>query len=195
MSVSQQDAVHMDCGASSREAAASAALALALLADSRAWVVAQPPPLGHVPVEAMAIAAAAIAPWRTRAEAIPCVRMYLWIYAFDDCIETFVSSDAARLDDLLRRLASVVRGGRDESHWLLTTLSGLQADLATWPEYPALADLWIEKFDDMLDSTRWEWEVAVGRRADDVGLQDYLAHAGSISAWTTVMPRWITYGR
>jgi hypothetical protein len=183
-----------DCGSSSREAALTAALALALLADSRAWVAAQPPQFGRVPVEAMAISGAAVGPWRAPGEVIPCMRMYLWIFAFDDCVETFAPDDAARLDDLLRRCAGVVRGGRDDSHWLLTTLSDLQADLAAWPHYPALADLWIEKFDAMLDSMRWGWEVALGRRTDDVGLQDYLAHADSISACTTVMPRWITYG-
>jgi hypothetical protein len=193
MSVSQQEPVQTDCGASGREAAAVAALALALLADSRAWVAAQPPPFGRVPVEAMAISGATVGPWRAPGEVIPCMRMYLWIFAFDDCVETFAPSDAARLDDLLRRCAGVVRGGRDDSHWLLTVLSDWQRDLARWPLYPALADLWIEKFDSMLESTRWEWEAAHNGRPDDADLRDYLAHADSISAWATVLPRWITY--
>jgi hypothetical protein len=194
MSVSQQDAVHMDCVSSSRQAAANAALALALLADSREWLAAQPPQFDHVPVEAMAISGAAVGPWRTPAEVIPCMRMYLWIFAFDDCVETFAPGDAARLDELMDRCAGVIRGGRDDSHWLLTVLSDWQRDLAEWPLYPALADLWIEKFDSMLDSTRWEWESAQSVHPDEVDLQDYLAHADSISAWATVLPRWITYG-
>jgi uncharacterized protein YgfB (UPF0149 family) len=183
-----------DCGASSREAAVNAALALALLADSRAWLAAQPPQFDHVPVEAMAISGAAVGPWRPPAEVIPCMRMYLWIFAFDDYVETVAPGDAAQLDGLMRRIAGVVRGGRDDSHWLLTTLSDLQADLAEWPLYPALAGLWIEKFDATLDSTRWEWEMALSERPDDVDLRDYLAHADSISAWVSVLPRWITYG-
>ncbi len=208
MSVPAHDADHMgwgaqslmtalpdgtDLGASSREAAGIAALALALLADSRAWVAAQPPPFSHVPVEAMAIAGAAVGPWRTPAQAIPCMRLYLWICAFDDCVVTFAPGDAARLDELMRRCACVVRGGRDNSHWLLRTLSGLQADLAAWPQYSVLADLWVEKFDAMLDCTRRGWEAALSRRPGDAGLRDYLAHADSIAAWTTVLPRWITY--
>jgi Terpene synthase family 2, C-terminal metal binding len=183
----------IDCVASGREAADIAALALALLADSRAWVAAQSPQFCTVPVEAMAISGAAVSPWRTPAEVIPCMRMYLWIFAFDDYVETFAPCDAARLDDLMRRLANVVRGGRDDSHWLLTALSNWQRDIAAWPLYPALSGLWIEKFDSMLDSMRWEWQAARSGRRDDAGLREYLAHADSIAAWVSVMPRWITY--
>jgi hypothetical protein len=177
-----------------REAAGIAALALALLADSRAWVAAQSPELCTVPVEAMAISGAAVSPWRTPAEVIPCVRMYLWIFAFDDYVENLAPGDDARLDDLMRRCADVVRGHRDHSHWLLTVLSDWQRDLAARPLYPALSELWIEKFDSMLDSMRWEWEAARTGRRDEVGLHEYLAHADSIAIWVTVVPRWITYG-
>jgi hypothetical protein len=177
-----------------REAAGIAALALALLADSRAWVAAQSPQFSHVPVEAMAISASAVSPWRTPAEVIPCMRMYLWIFAFDDYVETFAPGDEARLDDLMRQCANVVRGDRDDSHWLLTALSDWQRDLAARPLYPALSHLWIEKFDSMLDSMRWEWEAARSGRRDDAGLHEYLAHADSIAAWVSVLPRWITYG-
>jgi Terpene synthase family 2, C-terminal metal binding len=183
----------IDCVASGREAAGIAALALALLADSRAWVAAQSPQLGHVPVEAMAISGAAVSPWRTPAEVIPCMRMYLWVFAFDDYVENLAPGDSARLDDLMRRCSRVVRGGHDDSHWLLTTLSDWQRDLAAWPLYPALSGLWIEKFDSMLSGMRWEWEAGRSGRRDDAGLREYLAHADSIAAWVTVLPRWITY--
>jgi len=179
--------------AAGREAAAIAALALALLADSRAWVAAQSPQFRTVPVEAMAISGASVSPWRTPAEVIPCMRMYLWILAFDDYVENLAPGDDALLDDLMRRCANVVRGGRDDSHWLLATLSDWQGDLAALPLYAALSDLWIEKFDSMLDSMRWEWEAARNVRRDDAGLNEYLAHADSIAAWVTVLPRWITY--
>jgi len=179
--------------ASGREAAGIAALALALLANSRAWAAAQSPEFSRVPVEAMAISGAAVSPWRTPAEVIPCMRMYLWIFAFDDYVESFAPGDGARLDDLMRRCAGVVRGGHDDSHWLLTTLSTWQRDLAARPLYPALSGLWIEKFDSMLSSMRWEWEAGRSGRRDDAGLREYLAHADSIAAWVTVLPRWITY--
>jgi hypothetical protein len=183
-----------DCVASGCEAAAIAALALALLADSRTWVAAQAPQFCTVPVEAMAISGAAVSPWRTPAEVIPCMRMYLWIFAFDDYVERFAPGDGARLDDLMHRCSRVVRGGYDDSHWLLATLSDWQRDLAAWPLYPALSGLWIEKFDLMLDGMRWEWETARSGRRDDEGLRNYLAHADSIAAWVTVLPRWITSG-
>jgi Terpene synthase family 2, C-terminal metal binding len=192
--VGRRRPVSLDSVASGREAAGIAALALALLADSRAWVAAQSPQFSHVPVEAMAISGAAVSPWRTPAEVIPCMRMYLWIFAFDDHVESFAPGDGARLDDLMRRCAAVVRGGRDDSHWLLSTLSTWQRDLAAWPLYPALSGLWIEKFDSMLSSMRWEWEAARSGRRDSAGLRDYLAHADSIAAWVSVLPRWITYG-
>jgi Terpene synthase family 2, C-terminal metal binding len=170
------------------------ALGLALIADAHDWMAAQSPQFSHVPVEAMAISGAAVGPWRTPAEVIPCMRMYLWIFAFDDYVESFAPGDGARLDDLMRRCASVVRGGHDDSHWLLTALSTWQRDLAARPLYPALSDLWIEKFESMLSSMRWEWEAARSGRHDAAGLQEYLAHADSIAAWVSVLPRWITYG-
>jgi Terpene synthase family 2, C-terminal metal binding len=184
----------LDSVASGREAAGIAALALALLADSRAWVAAQSPQFSRVPVEAMAISGAAVSPWRTLAEVIPCMRMYLWIFAFDDHVESFAPGDGVRLDDLMRRCAGVIRGGRDDSHGLLTALSDWQRNLAARPLYPTLSDLWIEKFDSMLRSMRREWEAARSGRRDAAGLEEYLAHADSIAAWVSVLPRWITYG-
>lgn len=169
-----------------------AALGLALLADSRNWMAAQSPQFRAVPVEAMAFSCACVSPWRTPPEVAPCVRMCLWICAFDDYIE---QSGLAEVDEMMRRCASVVRGdGPDDSHWLLTALSSWQQDLVSKPLYPALAGLWLEKFESMLRSMRYGWTA--GRRAqrDQSGVKDYLAHADSVGIWITVLPRWITYG-
>jgi hypothetical protein len=185
----------VDNAISGRDCARVAALALALLADSRAWLARQAPQFGHVPVEAMAVSGAAVSPWRTPAELVPCMRMYLWICAFDDRVESFRPGDEALLDDLLGRCADIVHGGRrDDSHWLLTALFDWQRDLASRPLYAALSGLWTEKFDSMLRSMRWEWSAGNSGPHDDAGLQEYLANADSIAAWVTVLPRWITYG-
>jgi hypothetical protein len=177
---------------SAKECARIAALGLALLADSHAWMAAQSPQFRDVPVEAMAFACAAVSPWRTPAELAPCVRMYLWIYAFDDYVER---SDLAQLDDMLRRCAHVIGGhGTDNSHWLLTALSSWQQDLTCRPLYPALADLWIDKFGSMLESMRHQWMAGRSAGRDGAAVDDYLAHADSVAAWVMHLPRWITYG-
>jgi hypothetical protein len=186
--------LEVDNAISGRECARVAALALALLADSRAWLARQSPQFRHVPVEAMAFSGAAVSPWRRPTEVVPCMRMYLWIFAFDDQVESFGPGDEAVLDDLLGRCADIVHGGRDDSHWLLSTLSDWQRDLASRPLYPALSGLWTEKFDSMLRSMRWEWSAGNSGPHDHAGLQEYLANADSIAAWVTVLPRWITYG-
>lgn len=178
--------------ASAQECARIAALGLALLSDSHAWMAAQSPLFRDVPVEAMAFACAAVSPWRTPAELAPCVRMCLWIFAFDDYIER---SDLAQLDDMLRRCAHIVGGkGADNSHWLLTALSSWQRDMAARPLYPALAGLWVEKFESMLNSMRYQWTAGRAAQRDQSGVHHYLAHADSVAAWITHLPRWITYG-
>jgi hypothetical protein len=184
----------VDNALSGGECARVAALALALLADSRAWLARQSPEFRHVPVEAMAFSGAAVSPWRRPAEVAPCMRMYLWIFAFDDVVESFTPGDEVVLDDLMARCANVVRGGHDDSHWLLTALSDWQRDLESRPLYPALSGLWTEKFDAMLRSMRWEWSAGHSGPHDNTGLPEYLANADSIAAWVTVLPRWITYG-
>jgi hypothetical protein len=178
--------------ASAKECARIAALGLALLADSQAWMATQSPQLREVPVEAMAFACAAVSPWRTTAELVPCVRMCLWIFAFDDYIE---QSDLAQLDAMLRRCANIVGGhGADDSHWLLTALSNWQKDLASRPLYPALSGLWVEKFESMLSSMRHQWMAGLAGQRNQSGVRDYLAHADSVAAWVMHLPRWITYG-
>ena len=166
------------------------ALGLALLADSRDWMGSLSPQFHAVPVEAMAFSCAAVSPWRTPAELVTAVRMHLWIFAFDDHIER---SDLVGIDDMLQRCADVVRGkARDDSHWLLTALSDLQADLASCPIYPALADLWVEKLESMLRSMRYEW--VAGRTQQRGSVEEYIAHADSVAIWITHLPRWISYG-
>lgn len=176
---------------SAKECARLIALGLALLADARDWMAAQSPHF-RAPVEAMAFSCAAVSPWRTPAEVAPCVRMCVWIFAFDDYIER---SELAQLDDMLQRCANIVRGnGPDDSHWLLTALSRWQQDVASRPLYPALAGLWAEKFESMSRGMRHEWLVGRSAQRDRSGVAEYLAHADSVAAWMTHLPRWLTYG-
>lgn len=176
---------------SAKECARLITLGLALIADARDWMAAQSAQF-RGPVEAMALSCAAVSPWRTPAELAPCVRMCVWICAFDDYIER---ANLARVDDMLQRCANVVRGhGPDDSHWLLTALSGWQQDVASQPLYPELAGLWAEKFESMLCGMRHEWLSGRCTQRDQSGVQEYLAHADSIAVWMTHLPRWLTYG-
>lgn len=191
--VAEQNADRVDLGgaASAKGCAQLIALGLALLADARDWMAAQSPQF-RAPAEAMAFSCAAVSPWRTPAELAPCVRMCVWIFAFDDYIER---ANLAQLDDMLQRCANVVRGhGPDDSHWLLTALSGWQQDVVSRPLYPELAGLWVEKFESMLCGMRHEWLSGRCTQRDQSGVQEYLAHADSVAAWMTHLPRWLTYG-
>lgn len=183
--------VDLDRAASAKGCAGLAALGLALLADARDWMAAQSPQF-RAPVEAMAFSCAAISPWRTLRQLAPCVRMCVWIFAFDDYIER---SELAALDDMLQRCANIVRGhGPDDRHWLLTALSSWQQVVASRPLYPALASLWAEKFESMLRAMRYQWLVGRTARRDWSGVANYLAHADSVAAAMTHLPRWLTYG-
>jgi hypothetical protein len=191
--VAEQNADPVDLGgaASAKGCAQLIALGLALLADARDWMAAQSPQF-RAPVEAMAFSCAAVSPWRTPAELAPCVRTCVWIFAFDDYIER---SELTQLDDMLHRCANIVGGqGPDHSHWLLTALSGWQQDLVSRPLYPALAGLWAEKFESMLRGMRYEWLAGRNTQRDISGVTSYLAHADSVAACMTHLPRWLTYG-
>jgi hypothetical protein len=191
--VAEQNAGRVDFGgaASATGCAQLIALGLALIADARDWMAAQSPRF-RAPVEAMAFSCAAVSPWRKPAEVAPCVRMCVWICAFDDYIER---SELTQLDDMLRRCANIVGGqGSDDSHWLLTALSGWQRDLVSRPLYPALAGLWAEKFESMLRGMRHEWLAGRNTQRDISGVAEYLAHADSVAVWMTHLPRWLTYG-
>jgi len=186
--------VRIGGAASAKGSARIAALALALLADSRQWVAAQSPEFHALPTEAMAYTCASISPWRKPAELVPCVRMYLWLYAFDDYLEQTVT-DLAHLDDTMQRCANIVSGnGPDDSHWLFSTLSSRQLDLASRPLYPALAGLWVEKFTTMLQGMRYEWTAPRSARRNESTVDEYLANAANIASEVTHLPRWITYG-
>jgi len=188
-----KNSAHLELGgaASANGCAQLIALGLALIADARDWMTAVSPRF-RAPLEAMAFSCAAVSPWRTPAQLAPCVRMCVWICAFDDYIEC---SDLAPLNDMLRRCANIVRGnGPDDSHWLLRALSSWQQDAVSQPLYPVLAGLWVEKFESMLRGMRHEWTTGRSAQRDRSGVADYLAHADSVAAWMTHLPRWITYG-
>jgi hypothetical protein len=192
--VPRENGAHLEFGRdpSAQGCAQLIALGLALIADAHNWMAAQSPQFRAVPVEAMGFSCAAVSPWRTPAELSPVLRMYLWICAFDDYVE---QAGLDQVDDMLWRCSDVVAGnGRDDSHWLLSALWNWQQDLASRPLYPALAGLWVEKFDSMLESMRHEWTAAQSAQRNPSGVDEYLAHADSVAAWVTVLPRWITYG-
>ncbi|MFI9380457.1 hypothetical protein [Kutzneria sp. NPDC052558] len=170
-----------------------AMLALATLADLRSWLAGPAAGLRGLPIEAMAISAAAISPWRSPAQLAPTARMFVWAYALDNHMDR-VATDLAELDDLLDRCRAVVRtGAPDTSHPLLSALSSCQRELSRQPLYPALADLWVAKFDGDLRGCRYDW-LAGRSEVDRTDVADYLAHATSISQWISHFPMWATYG-
>ncbi|MEU1054311.1 terpene synthase family protein [Streptomyces sp. NPDC005876] len=169
---------------------------LRLLADLRRWAT-RHPVVGAVPLEALAITAAAISPWRPAPELCPAAPMCAWTFALDDHVEQTVSG-LAELDDLFGRCATIVRTGTaDDSHPLLTALSAWQAELSRQPGYPALAGLWTEKFAKALDGMRYDWTTGRARENGSAApdAAEYLRHADSVLVWITHMPRWITTDR
>jgi hypothetical protein len=174
-----------------------ALLALELLADLRAWAVEYPQVLQAVPMEALAISAATISPWRSAGQLRLTARMYVWAYALDDHVEQNVQS-LAELDDLFDRCNTIIRGGdQDDSHPLLAALSGWQSALARCPLYPRLAGLWADRFAEALRGERYDWTAGRARDNGDgpSDPEEYLSHAASSNAWITHFPRWATSDR
>lgn len=164
---------------------------LGVLADLRSWLAGPAAGLRNLPIEAMAISAATIAPWRSVAQLRAVARMYVWTYALDDHVEQVVAS-LPELDDLFARCLAIVHTGRsDTSHPILTALSSCQQDLSAQPLYPALADLWAAKFASDLEAVRYDWLVSRGDipRTD---IRDYLDHASSVTLWMNHFPLWAT---
>lgn len=181
---------------SAAKCAPIALLALELLADLRAWAAEYPQILRAVPMEALAISAATISPWRSGDQLRLPARMYAWAYALDDHVEQNVQS-LGELDDLFGRCNAVVAGGQDDGHPLLAALSGWQSALARYPLYPQLAGLWAERFAEALAGERYDW-VAGRARDDGNGPSDpeeYLRYAASCNTWITHFPRWATSSR
>jgi hypothetical protein len=120
--------------------------------------------------------------------------MCIWATAIDDCVEQDVT-ELAKLDEVFDRCSAIVRGGvPSDDSWLLTALYSLQQDLACRPLYPALANLWVGKFESFLRSTHHEWVAGRSPRRDLSGVNDYLEHSDNVAAWITHLTRWITYG-
>ncbi len=182
---------------SAAQCAPIAVLALRILHDLRGWAEEHPAILRAVPAEAMSLTAATVSPWRGAVELRPAARMCVWTYALDDHVEWNITG-LDELDDLFSRCNAVVRTGqRDDSQPLVSALSAWQHELVGQPLYPALSELWIEKFDRALRGMRYDWLAGRAREDghDPTDVQEYLAHANSVLVWMTHFPRWITYGR
>ncbi len=163
---------------------------LGVLADLRSWLAGPAAGLRNLPIEAMAISAATIAPWRSVTQLRAVARMYVWTYALDDHVEAITS--LPELDDLFTRCLDVVRTNQsDTSHPILTALSSCQQDLNAQPLYPKLAELWAAKFASDLQAVRYDWRVSRGE-IDRTDFQDYLDHASSVTLWMNHFPLWAT---
>ncbi|EDY51668.1 conserved hypothetical protein [Streptomyces clavuligerus] len=169
-------------------------LALQLLADLQAWT-AKHPRVKATPVAAMALSTATISPWRTLHELRWCARICVWAYALDDYTEDEAVTET-QLDEILTRCSAVVRTGvPDTAHPLLDALSEIQEQFSRFPLYPALADLWTDRFDRCMQGLRYDWRTGHARSqcpGQEFPVADYLEHKDSSLVWTTHMPRWIS---
>lgn len=168
-------------------------LALQLLADLRDWTRTHDW-AARTPMEAMALSAAVISPWRGADELRWCLRLCVWWYALDDFTERDGLVDG-EFDDMLLRCGAIVRtGAPDTRHPLLAGLSEIQNGLSQGPLYPALAGMWTERFDRAVAAIRSDW-YAVREESADAGavpsVEQYLARAESVSVWPTHLPRWL----
>lgn len=169
-------------------------LTLRVLGDLQRWAAAELPGYRNLPLAFVALGEAVIHPWASAAELRLPSRMGAWVCAADDHVERDVT-DLAELDDFIDRCNTVVRtGNRDDSHPLLVSLSGWQADLTNAPLYPALAALWACKFAACLRAMRYDWVVGLARTGGGpaADVEEYLANADSISVWQVHLPKWMS---
>jgi hypothetical protein len=171
------------------ELAPFAVLALRLLADLRAWSAGYGPDVADKPLEAMALSAAAIAPWSDAGALRLAARSAVWLYAVDDLVDVRARS-LADVDHVVERCVSVARGGpRDDSHPVFAALCDLQRELEGKPLYGALSALWAQKFESCMRGMRYAWQVGRGELAQP-SIGQYLEHADSILKWITVITFW-----
>jgi hypothetical protein len=177
--------------ASAGQCAQVAVLALKILADVRGWV-AQHSVLATAPLEAMAIAAASISPWRSAAELRSGARFSVWTYALDNHVERDID-DLAELDDLLDRCCAVACGQTaDHGNPLLSALSDWHQEFRQGPLYLPLLDVWSEKFRLAMRGFRYDWTAGRARsQGHSLRVDDYLDHAEGILVSVTHMPLWI----
>jgi Terpene synthase family 2, C-terminal metal binding len=172
------------------------ALGLEILADLRNWAARHPDCLSSTPMEAMAMSAAFISPWRTARELRPAARLFIWTYALDDHVDQHIAT-RRELDDLLDACIAVTRGSHPANgHPLVAALAEWQDDVSRQPLYPALARLWTEKFGKTMDGMRYDWIAAQsrssGHRPSDV--QEYLEiSTDGVTMWIVHIPRWASY--
>lgn len=170
-------------------------LAQAVFADVRSWAAAHLPDHENLPLFGAAFGASVVGPWATPNQLRLPARMVAWAYAFDDHVERKVT-DREELNELVDRCLAVVHTGQpDTGTPLLSSLSAWQQELARLPAYPPLESLWKAKFTSCLRGHHYDWTAGWARErgiAPDV--EEYLAHADSISLWLVNLPRWVAYG-
>lgn len=175
--------------AAAEDLAPYALLSMRLLADLRAWSVGYGDDVAGKPLEAMALAVAAIAPWSDSAALRLAARTAVWLYAVDDLVDVRASS-LAEVDEVLARCIAVVsKGARDESHPVFAALCDVQRELESKPLYCALEALWVRKFESCMLGMRYAWQVGRGE-IPRPSIGEYLEHADSILKWITIVTLW-----
>jgi catabolite regulation protein CreA len=167
------------------------------LADLQRWTVAELPDQLGAQLSVIALTESVVHPWASAEAIFLSGRMAVWVCAIDDHIERDVT-ELDKLDEFIDRCNAVVRTGRrDDSHPLLASLSGWQRELACWPDYSALAELWERKFAACMRAMRYDWVVGLAR-ANGTGttstVAEYLDNADSISVWQVHLPCWVSAG-
>lgn len=173
---------------------------LAALGDLERWMADVQPGLEARTMAAIAFSEAGAAPWATAEQLRLPTRMSMWVIVLDDYFEQEIT-DRDQLDDFVDRCNAVVRTGRrDDSHPLLTGLSGWQQEASELPSYPALASLWEKGVASTLDGYRYDWIVGSAREKGStppgftMDVEEYLAHAGSSAVLLVSVTKWLTYG-
>jgi hypothetical protein len=178
---------------SAAQSAPVAVLGIRALADLQRWTAATLPDQLTAPLPIIAFCEAMVHPWARADQLRLPGRMAVWVCALDDHLERDIT-ELDELDQFIDRCNTIVRTGRrDEGNPLLASLSGWQRELAGSPNYPALAELWVDKFATCLRAMRYDWVVGAAR-ANGTGststVEEYLANADSISVWQVHLPRW-----
>jgi terpene synthase-like protein len=172
-------------------------LGTATLADLQDWTAAHLSGFEYLPLAGIAFGEAVVGPWASKEQLRLTGRMAVWGYALDDHIERKIT-DLGELDGFLARCNEVVRTGRrDDGNALLASLSSWQEEISAQPGYPALADVWADKFDSCLRGHRYDWVVGWARERGEspaTSVEEYLAHADSSAIGQVHVPRWIAYG-
>ncbi|MEJ3749930.1 terpene synthase family protein [Actinomycetes bacterium KLBMP 9797] len=140
------------------------------------------------------LSCAFVSPWLPEPVLRTATRIWSWITAIDDTVDT-PGRDPAEVDRLVAACRAVVAGAGpgeppgDEP--LARALADIHADVATRPGYPLLAPLWRDTVDRLLTGMRYEAATAAALapgapRSDEV-TGEYLEHA----AYTVGVPMYM----